>query len=332
MVKRKRKYTGWAEAKSLLDTALRQRLGDSATIEIGRVKHLGKGLSRRGFMAHAEVDGHPDWSRDYVVLRPLHDAEAYCGQGPEHEAKVLTGLAEADFPLRVPEWIATLDDEGQPALIETAVHGMALDLRIGRQGSVKPWQIVAAVAAAVHSVDTARFDGLKGFPTRRQHAEAEMAVFDDLDKPLIRDVQAWTVEHLPPATPSVLLHGDLLSQNIRLPFDDQRLGLIDFDRAQLGDPAYDLAIVTRGSQQPFKAKHGLRLLLDDYAALDGQELTAEQVYLHELCMVTGWYKQSLGAGPGHPPEVYLDQLKHLFSRVTAARSGLYASRKVAGEA
>ncbi len=320
MTRRKRRYDGWADAKALLEQALRQHLGKSAKIEVGRVRNLGNGLCRRGFISDVEVEGNPEWSRAYVVLRQLPDAEPDCGQGTEHEAKVLVGLAQADLSLRIPEWIATLDDEGRPALVETAVRGLPLDLRAGRQGGVLPWQVVADVAAAVHGVDTELCDDLRGHPTRRQHAEEAMAACDDLEEPLVSDVRAWVSEHLPPASPSVLLHGDLLGQNIRLTFDDSRPGLIDFDRAQLGDPAYDLAIVTRGSRHPFKTKGGLALLLEEYEKFKGQEVTIEQVQLHELCLVTGWYRGSIGADSGHPPAFYLDQLKSIFQRAIAKPS------------
>ncbi|MCP3962628.1 MAG: phosphotransferase [bacterium] len=164
------------------------------------------------------------------------------------------------------------------------------------------------MAAAVHAVDTDLFDGLRGHPTRRHHAEAELEVFEGLDDPLVRDVGSWAAEHLPPQTPSVLLHGDLLGQNILLSLDDEPPGLIDFERACLGDPAYDFAIVTRGHRRPFRIDNGLARLLDAYAASNGQAVTPEEVHLYELCLVTGWYRQSSTGAPGHPPEFYLRQL------------------------
>ena len=68
--------------------------------------------------------------------------------------------------------------------------------------------------------------------------------------------------HLPPATPSALLHGDLLGQNILFSLDGEPLGLIDWEQTELGDPAYDLAIVTRGVKRPFKVSGGLDLLVE----------------------------------------------------------------------
>lgn len=315
--RRHRRNYGWIQAKVLLEEALRRRLGESAPIEIGRVKNRGSGLCRRGFIAWVDVEDNPEWSRAYIVLRPLSEPDPDCDRGTEHEAKVLAGLAKADLPLRIPELIDILEDDGRPALVETAVEGYPLDLRPSRQGGVIPWQVVAEVAAAVHDVDTDLFDGLRGHPTYRHHAETESAVFEGFDEPLVREIHAWVSEHLPPPTPSVLLHGDLLGQNILLSLDDEPPGLIDFGAAQLGDPAYDFAIVTRGHRRPFKTDDGLALLLEAYRACNGQEIGLEEVYFYELCLVAGWYRESLAGSPGHPPEEYHRQLESVFQRATS---------------
>ncbi len=316
MSRRRRRSYGRAQAKFLLGQALRQHFGESTPIKIGWIDFLGKGICRRGFIADVEVPGDPDRSRAYVVLRPLDDAEPECDLRTEQEAKVLQGLARAELPLRIPELIATLEDDGRPAIVETAVAGFPLDLRAGRQGGVVPWEVVAEVATAVHGVDTALFQDLIGHPSRRDHAEAELAVFEDLDEPLVQEARAWAFEHRPPRTPSVLLHGDLLGQNILLALGDEPPGLIDWERATLGDPAYDLAIVTRGLRRPFQTTDGLALLLEAYAKSGGQEVTIEQVYLHELCLVTHWYRESMKERSGHPPDFYLNQLRGIFRRAT----------------
>jgi thiamine kinase-like enzyme len=43
------------------------------------------------------------------------------------------------------------------------------------------------------------------------------------------------------------LHGDLLPQNLLFTIpDDREIAVVDWECAQIGDAAYDLAIVTRG--------------------------------------------------------------------------------------
>ncbi len=58
-----------------------------------------------------------------------------------------------------------------------------------------------------------------GAATRRAHALTGIAVLEARDRAELRDAHAWTLEHLPPETPSTLLHGDLLGQNILLALD-----------------------------------------------------------------------------------------------------------------
>lgn len=141
-------------------------------------------------------------------------------------------------------------------------------------------------------------------------------MFENLDEPLLQEIRAWAIEHRPLPTPSVLLHGDLLGQNILLSIDDEQPGLIDWERSSLGDPANDLAIVTRGHRRPFQTTNGLALLLEAYVEAGGQKITIEDVYLHELCLVTRWYRESLEARSGHPPNFYLNQLRGIFRCAT----------------
>jgi hypothetical protein len=61
----------------------------------------------------------------------------------------------------------------------------------------------------------------------------------------------------------------------------------------LGDPAYDLAIVTRGARRPFKIESGLRRLLDAYASHAPRPMQASEVRMHELCLTAGRYRAAL---------------------------------------
>jgi aminoglycoside phosphotransferase (APT) family kinase protein len=158
---------------------------------------------------------------------------------------------------------------------------------------------------------------MPGFGTRRDHALASLSVFEGRPEPLLWDIHAWALENLPPAEPSVLLHGDLLGQNILIA-PEEPLGLIDWERAELGDPAYDLSIVTRGVRRPFQIDGGLDRLLEAYAARSS-EIKREHVHLYELCMIARWYVEALRPERerGHPPEHYLSQLSGVFRRVGA---------------
>lgn len=51
-----------------------------------------------------------------------------------------------------------------------------------------------------------------------------------------------------------------------------------------GDPAFDLAILTRAVRQPFQVPGGFDRLLGSYATAGGSGVTGEHVRLQELAM------------------------------------------------
>jgi len=130
----------------------------------------------------------------------------------------------------------------------------------------------------------------------------------------MRDAHAWAMEHLPPAEPSALLHGDLLGQNILLSLDGPH-HVIDWEYARTGDPAYDLAIVTRGAKRPFQIDRGLERLLEAYDAHGGRDVAADHVHVYELCLVAGWYRDAVSGQGGHPPAHEIDRMRSLLRRL-----------------
>ena len=156
-------------------------------------------------------------------------------------------------------------------------------------------------------------DLLPGSETRREHALAALRVLDGLDSPEIGQARAWAEAHLPPAGPSSLLHGDLLGQNILL-MPDSPPTVIDWEHARRGDPAYDIAIVTRGVKHPFQVQHGRERLLEEYHRNGGSPVTLGQVALHELCLVAGWYRDSLAGVGLQPPHEELARMMRILRR------------------
>lgn len=322
-----RQGAGWARARRLLQDVFAHPPGDRTRVEIGRVSYLGEGIWRRAYTA--EVNLVPDPGRlsgPYVVLLTKADAEPSFDDRVRFEARLLLRLPSLRLPLRTPRLLGLLPNAGRPAILESGVAGVPLDLRAGRQGGVRPWEVVAHVAAAVHSADLQPLAStetpawsMPGYPTRREHALAKLTAFEDLSEPLVQKAHAWALEHLPPAEPSALIHGDLLGQNILLA-PGQPTGLIDWENARLGDPAYDLAIITRGGRQPFKIDRGLDRLLEAYAT-GAPEVRKEHVRVDQLCLLTRWYRESLDPRVrSHPPEELLGRLRRHFCRVTEARS------------
>ena len=315
---------GWARSKRILERVFQAGREHVIGVELGRVKFVGDGLYRKAYAAHVElVPDHDSESGPYAVLLPKPDVGPDFTTRVRREATILHRLGRMALPFRVPRIAGVVLDAGKPVLIEELVEGFPLDLRAGRQGRVRPWEIVGRLAAGVHALDCGSLaPALHGHATRRAHGEARLSIFDGLEEPLIRDAHDWARSHLPTAAPASLLHGDLLGRNIVCGFDDPSecevpLTLIDWEFACRGDPAYDLAVVTRGVRRPFQVSGGLEKLLVAYARAGGSPISASQIHFHEVCLVAGWYREALEQRHRMaPPEHYLQQLRALLRRVT----------------
>jgi aminoglycoside phosphotransferase (APT) family kinase protein len=276
-------------------------------------------------------------SRTWVVLVPRRDADIgdddddtdVSSAACRRELQVLEALQlQQPLPFRSPKPLGCLPGPHGTALVREFIPGIPLDLRAGRQGKVRPWEVVAEVAAGVHEVDT------QGLPqsfvqdraTRRDHALIALRTIEALQLPEARDAEAWAREHLPPAEPATLLHGDLLGQNILLdPTEPVPYAAIDWARAEMGDPAYDLAIVTRGVRQPFQIAGGMQHLLEAYGKARGGDahVTLEQVRFHELCLAALWCKAAMAAGPNNgiePAEEAIALLRRVLDMAITARA------------
>ena len=119
------------------------------------------------------------------------------------------------------------------------------------------------------------------------HVRAELAAFAAslwVEWPIATTVRDWIEAHLS-NRPSTLLHGDLLPQNLLWDiFGDGQISVIDWEGTRIGDPAYDLAIVTRGARQPLKESGGFQRLLETYNEASGTTLPADAVHIHELLL------------------------------------------------
>ncbi|MEW6279828.1 MAG: phosphotransferase [Candidatus Eremiobacterota bacterium] len=152
-----------------------------------------------------------------------------------------------------------------------------------------------------------RLPGVGGSGSRVSHparAFDRLREFEGLPSPEVTDALAWARENLPPDDLPALLHGDLLRQNVLVdPLEPkQPLGLIDWEEALVGDPAYDLAVVTRGVRRPFQEPGGFEKLLESYHAHGGRPIEARHVPFHELCLAAGWLRSALtDQNPAEPP-------------------------------
>ncbi len=310
---------GWVRARAILGRAIQERVGRGARVEVGRVKRVGRGLSRHLFAA--EVNVSPDLenlSGGYVVPLPRGDAIPGLEARTRREAVLLERLGDLKLPFRIPRLIGVVPEAGRPVIVREFLQGIDLDLRAGWQPGVRPWEVVGRLAAAIHSIDVAGFqDILPGRATRREHAEVVLGIFNGLEGAEIQDAYAWAWQHIAALTPSVFVHGDLLGQNILL-WPEEPPAVIDWEFAMRGDPAYDLAIVTRGVRRPFQADRGLERLLEAYEAAGGAPLAAADVRFHEMCLAAGWYREALDGRGAEPPDQALLRLRGILRRAQVA--------------
>jgi aminoglycoside phosphotransferase (APT) family kinase protein len=285
--------------------------------DVGRVTKIGEGLSNDVFAAHVECPPpHEQDSGPYTVSLPGRYADAPARPvRPSHP--VLARVASQAGTIRVPKTIQVVPLDSGTAIVRSYLEGVPLDLRAGRQPSVKPHEVVAQVAAAIHAVNVEGVE-LRGYPSRRAHAEAEIeAVFGT---PELAAAEQWAREHLPADEPCALIHGDLLGQNILL-HPDGPPAVLDWEFAGLGDPAYDLAVVTRGKPKPFDMQHGFARLMEAYAAHGGKRIQASDVRVHELCLVARAYRETAEEKGEASATHLLGQLRNVLRRAEGEQPG-----------
>lgn len=291
--------------------------------DIGFVKKVGEGLSRDIFAAEVELRiGGELQSPAWAALLPRPDAPANLAARVPQEAALLKRLPARTRTFRVPRAVAVVDDPCGPALVRDFVPGFEADLRAGRMTHIRPWDLVGGIAAAIHGLDVEPLaDLVPGHDTRRAAAEARLEELQELESvtdPLVTDALGWARGHLPPPVPATLVHGDLLGQNILLG-PDRPPTVIDWEFARRGDPAYDLAIVTRGVRRPFQIEGGFHKLLEAYNARSARPLCESEVRFHEICLHVGWWADALDRGSGPPLDQVEPRLRNLVRAVERLR-------------
>ena len=281
---------GWVRAKR----AFRRAFESQPDLEIGRVKWISAGLSRDAFAAWIEVPDDPKLSGSYVALLPKSGSDPKLDERCRREALIHKRLNSLPLSFKIPQMLQLVPESGRIILVREFVEGIQLDLRSGRQTWVKPWELIATIASSIHGQPTTFFEELKpAFPTRKEFALAKLAAVseDSSSEPEVRDALQWAHENLPLPDSLTLIHGDLLGQNILLSLENEAT-VIDWEYACLGDPAWDIAIVTRGVKKPFQISGGLERLLEFYHQLSGRHIVAKDVHFYELCLALGWYRQT----------------------------------------
>jgi aminoglycoside phosphotransferase (APT) family kinase protein len=284
-------------ARAAIERALRPLAPDKAEVTVTEMAFAAKGLMRVALRGAATISPDPDGlSGDYLAIAPAADADDVPTMAQlTAERRLLDALHALgdERGFRSARTLHVEPSDWGPVAVQTYVYGMDADNLRQFPGFGGTVPAVSAVAAAVHRVPVERASGIleEVHPTRRAHAQAHLdqtiAILDGI--PGFEEVLAWIHDHLPPAEPSSLVHGDLMPHNIRFLRDDPDHGIVDWIGALIGDPAFDLAIVTRGRKEPFGKGHGTsREYLAAYASAGGQPVTRQEVGVHELCLKTHW--------------------------------------------
>lgn len=270
---------------------------DMAATEVLQVRRISGGFSKETI--RAMVIGESGEETD-IVIRKVAPGRRADGLRPEYD--VVSLVASSGIPTAFPLWFRD-DCFGSPAFSTTGVPG-------GMLGNVWGWtaepsdDAVADLGQAMgtlHSLDVSRLGSLPMPPlrTRQDHLSAIAERSEVIDSaagpegefiPLFELVLDWLQHHAPQDTQDqVLVHGDFGLHNAL--FSDGRLsGLLDWERAHLGNPAEDLAYVKPtldqiGAWQNF---------LDAYVAAGGPPvITADLDYFtvwQDLWRATSCYR------------------------------------------
>jgi len=288
-------------------------------VEVGRIGFLGSGITYHTWSAEARWPGGEHEPIAVAIRLPQRDAPKGQVVRARREARLLDHLATLDLPLLLPEVVAMVEVEvaGRPrlAMVQHRLVGIPIDFKHEGRDEWAPWEVVARVAATCHRIDPPLLhDLIPTHATRRDHALSEIAEVTLDDAPELTALRTWAEAHLPPPTSARLLHGDLLGQNLFInPITSNpaaSLGIIDWEYACLGDPAYDLAITTRAHRRPFAGGNADQLV-EAYNRIGPEPVTRNEVRLHELCLLARGYLGARDRGNDAEAEQELRRVRNL---------------------
>lgn len=282
----------WLQAKRIANEYFEEAGLDA---QVPWFDYLGEGLTYTAWASEIIVDG--NFGGDIVVRVPADDAEDDQPESALREQQVRHWLRQrADqLDFEIPPIFYVGEARWGLAILEEFAPGFPLDSLTEER-----WDLVgltANVAASIHRLpveDLSTF--VPGHETRRQHAEEWAERFEAYDAPEFVAAREWAAENMPPAESARLLHGDLLGQNVIVDVDDawrevEAVHVIDWDAAMLGDPAYDLAVVSRAYRRPLRSS--LEEFVKRYVDAAEIDVTVSHVRLYELALRAKWFMEVL---------------------------------------
>ncbi|HET7034608.1 MAG TPA: phosphotransferase [Thermomicrobiaceae bacterium] len=173
------------------------------------------------------------------------------------ESAVLSALADTGLP--IPTVLYTESDELANYLVMDVLPGSALFPVI--QSSDARWEIAAAATAyagtlaRIHGLDWRALVPWMSDPAGPEteivlgqiqgmwsHWDERIRQAPDSLKPLFDSAQEWLSRHMIETASLCLCHGDYTPANL-LVEEGEISGVVDWDRAQVSDPAWDLALL-----------------------------------------------------------------------------------------
>lgn len=240
--------------------------------------------------------GGEDGYREVVVRMPRQQGRD--GQ-PERGLRSVVArrrLLEQGLPFEIPRPLGTVETDAGLAVVETWMNGV--ELAAATTDVVDPAEVTATVAAACHSVDDPELRRELGGPVDgRDHGLEALEVFESASSPILELAREWCSDHLPAGKSTSLLHGDLLAQNMLVETGEgePRIVVLDWDDVQYGDPALELAVVTRGYETVFGSGGSRLELLEAYERVGQREIGDEELRFWELVVLAREYKTAEGS-------------------------------------
>jgi aminoglycoside phosphotransferase (APT) family kinase protein len=162
------------------------------------------------------------------------------------EAQVLSAVRGRDVPVPEVRYVLAPEDELGEGFLMRRIAGATLPGKILRDPALASVRAQLAsqlgrIAAAIHAVDLSRLPPLPLLDARRQvqHLHSQYQA-QATPRPVFELALRWLREHLPPATPAVLVHGDYRHGNL-IVGDRGVHAVLDWELAHVGDPVEDLA-------------------------------------------------------------------------------------------
>lgn len=331
MASRLRRYS-YGELRHVIQQSLGNCPGFGSRVEVdGKISRIDQGIWHDNYWFWIKGRDVPADRREQAYVLRLLDQREDWQQGPEsrerllREATTLQVLERTSFVQSTPKFVCFVEDDESAiaGMIETALPGCSLE----RCKDRSTLELVARVAANVHRLDMEDFGHLPNSNSRKEQVTSNLEELDEAmfaEYPLAGEVHGWIREQAPSDDRPCLLHGDLLPQNLlcELPTARQAeppAAVVDWEMARIGDPAYELAIVSRGDRKVLGVKEGLKALVEDYLECGGHPVSLLDVRVHELLLVLHWlqgaWREYQKPQPrGHGPDYYVIKLRSLFRR------------------